>query len=249
MGLTTHAGMTHRLDRATPATSDCSPQRTPHSAIPHQAMSQPAPTTPKDTPYSSLDTTAATPSIAQRCAYLTFQTSGVCYFAGGWLFLIGSILFYPRYTNLYDIAGEGPLIGGWLFLFGCVGFLIGSLIEVKNNRNAHKEGADWLRFIPITTSVSNVIGSILFVYGGVYFLPSYYAENPSLGCYLFIAGCTVFSFAIFVDVPRMIRANQPIFGLWTAVAVFNMAGNILFIVGSYYFLPKFLFVEDVDAAA
>ncbi|KAF0708187.1 hypothetical protein As57867_006407, partial [Aphanomyces stellatus] len=96
---------------------------------------------------------------------------------------------------------------------------------------------------------SNVIGSILFVYGGVYFLPSYYAENPSLGCYLFIAGCTVFSFAIFVDVPRMIRANQPIFGLWTAVAVFNMAGNILFIVGSYYFLPKFLFVEDVDAAA
>ncbi|KAF0708188.1 Aste57867_6424 [Aphanomyces stellatus] len=47
----------------------------------------------------------------------------------------------------------------------------------------------------------------------------------------------------------MIRANQPIFGLWTAVAVFNMAGNILFIVGSYYFLPKFLFVEDVDAAA
>ncbi|ETV98576.1 hypothetical protein H310_08699 [Aphanomyces invadans] len=190
---------------------------------------------------------ATTLSIVDRFVHLTFKSSGVCYLIGGWFFLIGSILFYPRYFTLYGEDGQGPLIGGWLFLFGCIGFLVGSLIEVVNARTAHIGAVDWQRYIPITTAVSNVIGSVCFVYGGVFFLPTYYAEDPALGCYLFVAGCAVFSFAIFADIPRMIRANQPVVGLWTTVAVFNMVGNTLFIVGSYYFLPKFLFVEGDTA--
>ncbi|ETV78100.1 hypothetical protein H257_08306 [Aphanomyces astaci] len=195
----------------------------------------------------TVDTKTSPLSLAARLFHVTFKSSSVCYFICGWLFLIGSILFYPRYYTLYGEDGLGPLIGGWLFVFGCVGFLAGSLFEVFVARAAHVGGSDWQRFIPITTSVSNVIGSVCFVYGGVYFLPSYYAEDPALGCYLFIVGCSVFSFAIFADIPRSLRANQPLVGLWTSVSLFNMIGNILFIVGSYYFLPKFLYVEG-DAA-
>ncbi|KAG9398555.1 hypothetical protein AC1031_014337 [Aphanomyces cochlioides] len=202
----------------------------------------------KDNAYQTIGPESSL-SVAQRLFHVTFKTSGVLYWIGGWLFLFGSILFYPRYANIYDIPGEGALIGGWLFVFGCIMFQSGSLIEVWNARYAHKEGSDFNRFLPMMMAVSNVLGSVCFVYGGVYFLPKYYNENPSLGCYLFIAGCSIFSYAILIDVPRMIREKQAIFGLWTTCAVFNMVGNILFIVGSYYFLPKFLFVEDADLAS
>ncbi|OQR98515.1 hypothetical protein ACHHYP_08438 [Achlya hypogyna] len=182
----------------------------------------------------------ASRTIAEAIGY---YFSGSLYWVGGWCFLAGSILYYPRYANIYDSEGLGAIIGAWLFVVGCITFLVGSCWDVYCARACEGTGA--LRYFPVTCSLINVIGSIQFVIGGVYFVPVVYATAPSAGCYLFITGCSCFIVALLVDLARMLQSGT-LRGQawWYAAAHFNVLGNILFIVGSYYFLPEFLTPTD-----
>ncbi|EQC41507.1 hypothetical protein SDRG_01474 [Saprolegnia diclina VS20] len=191
--------------------------------------------------HSSSDISVAVPRSTLEV--LQYYFSGSLYWIGGWCFLAGSILYYPRYYTLYDIEGEGALIGAWLFVVGCFTFLIGSCWDAYCAKGC--EGTSSLRFFPLICSLWNVVGSVQFVIGGFYFVPVVYATAPSAGCLLFITGCSCFEIALLIDIARMFQVGS-IRGQawWYIAAVFNILGNILFIVGSYYFLPKFLTATD-----
>ncbi|OQS06909.1 hypothetical protein THRCLA_20264 [Thraustotheca clavata] len=174
---------------------------------------------------------------------LMYYFTGGLYFIGGWSFLVGSILYYPGYANIYDIVGEGSLIGAWLFVVGCITFLTGSCVDTFNARLC--EGDDIVAYFPFVCSLTNVIGSVQFLVGAVYFVPVVYATASMVGCYLFITGCSCFVAAILVDVARMLKTGHIMSQIWWFLCcIFNCVGNILFIVGSYYFLPRFLAPEN-----
>ncbi|OQS04107.1 hypothetical protein THRCLA_20974, partial [Thraustotheca clavata] len=134
---------------------------------------------------------------------------------------------------------EGGVIGAWLFVVGCAFFLFASCWEIFTTRLCH--GQNLLPYLPLICSVVNVIGSVQFIVGAVYFVPIVYATGPSVGCYLFITGCSTFLVANLIDFARFVQTGSFLNQIWWHLNFFfNCMGNVWFIVGSYYFLPQFL---------
>jgi hypothetical protein len=187
-------------------------------------------------------------TFLRKTFYYIFQTSGVFFLWGGLLFLVGTVLYYPLFVEYATMAA-------WMYFFGCICFLLGSVIDLVQccvdlllmYRQCVVVNIGHLFLLG--TSLCNVIGSILFVIGGYFFLPAIYAEYPSAGCYLFISGCVIFLIAIFFHLAYVRESkNSRLKVWWYITAVLNSVGNILFITGSYYFLPKFVLVVDVSTA-
>ncbi|EQC26364.1 hypothetical protein SDRG_15849 [Saprolegnia diclina VS20] len=195
-------------------------------------------------------------SWRRKLVFFALETSSVSYWVGGLAFLLGSFFFYPR-------AGSAPgdsWVGAYCYLLGCLAFLCGSCIDSYEARIEHVDGPPGLlRFAPVAASGCNVLGSVQFVVGGVYYLPNYFAIAPTYGSWLFISGCLTFCSAIAVDVARLAtyshasstpvrRRWSQILSPWYLVSLLNLVGNIFFIVGAYSYLPQFVACQDADVA-
>ncbi|OQR92526.1 hypothetical protein ACHHYP_03608 [Achlya hypogyna] len=192
----------------------------------------------------------------RKLIFFALETSSVSYWLGGVAFLLGSLLFYPHSTSL---AGESWW-GSYCYLFGCFTFFWGSCIDSHEARIEHLNGPPGLlRFAPIAASGFNVLGSVQFVLGGVYYMPNYFAMAPTYGSWLFISGCITFCAGIAVDVARLAsyahasstpvrRRWSHILSPWYLVALLNLVGNIFFIVGAYAYMPQFVGVTDAAVA-
>ncbi|OQR81689.1 hypothetical protein THRCLA_11509 [Thraustotheca clavata] len=195
-----------------------------------------------------------TMDLRRKVLFFALETSSVLYWFGGLAFLVGSFFFYPREKS----SPGDSWFGSYLYLFGCTAFLWGSCIDSYEARVEHLNGPPGLlRFAPVASSCFNVFGSIQFVIGAVFYLPTYYSSHPTYGSWLFISGCLAFCCAIFVDVMRLATyshaASTPvrrrwvhILSPWYLVSLLNLVGNIFFIVGAYSYLPKFVAVSNHD---
>eukprot|EP00050_Salpingoeca_kvevrii_P008812 m.305249 g.305249 ORF g.305249 m.305249 type:complete len:290 (-) comp17649_c0_seq1:29-898(-) len=129
--------------------------------------------------------------------------NGALYISASVLFVIGSVLFYPDYTETDE------RLGVWLFVIASVMFLVGSLQDL------HDISASILR---------NRVDQALTSYALLGLSED--MERPQSGPLAMSEGC----FTVLFNQPFHIR--RYIMGIFTI-------GNVLFVLGSCLFFPRF----------
>lgn len=177
-----------------------------------------------------------------------------CFF-GAVLFLAGSIFFYPKYSVLGD--GQGGVFGSWAFVIGCLCFFsVANLDFINMVRFNH--GGIVRRTLRAYNALCYVMASSIFILGSLYFLPTWYPKAPELGCWSFIVGSILFCIAALVDIvficmthddPRVSGFKIGNIVCWGTVgALGTFIGALLFTIGSYYYLPKYIAAADAQEA-
>jgi len=200
----------------------------------------------------------------------------ILYNIGGFTFLVGSICYFPKYSNY--------LLGGWLFTIGSAGFLMADLLEwYTNNRvgcfdneslrkdfeeevGVHMESKDscfgsYQRAENGMNFFFSAFGSTLYLIGSILFIPS--LDEIVLGTEVFIAGSIVIFLSQSWKIYRQGSSNEAepsnksfAFTNYLAdlpalfVDSFAGIGGFFYLIGSVYFLPEYdLDDEDTIRAA
>jgi len=166
---------------------------------------------------------------------------------GGFMFLVGSAFFLPPYSHDLQIFLAGCIIyviGSALYFMVCVFTLVEAFVE--------KGARSWEFF----ENALYLLGSWVFFIGTVFYWPEeahhhavYYVQQCSLAQYfnlfspefegtlLFIAGSVLYAMAAFTNALNQRTSDDLASRLLTVVTTLYMMGSILFIVGSFAFLP------------
>ncbi|KAK1932370.1 hypothetical protein P3T76_012364 [Phytophthora citrophthora] len=169
------------------------------------------------------------------------------YFLGSVLFLFGSIYFYPELSIKWN--GKAGLFASWCFVVGCIMFFAGANLDfIQTIRYNH--GTQLRQVIRAYNALANYMATSIFILGALYFLPSWYPKAPELGCWSFIVGCVLFCSAAIVEIlficlthedPRVSGFRFKNIACWGTVASLGtFFGALFFILGSYYYLPKYI---------
>jgi|UniRef100_K3WCD4 hypothetical protein len=182
-------------------------------------------------------------------------TKVLSYFFGSLLFQLGSIYFYPKYSILW--GGKGGLFGSWAFVIGCVFFMLGTNMDfidtIRNN-----SGTTTRQILNAYNGLMYVMAGVIFELGAVYFLPDWYAKAPSLGCWAFLLGSIQFCLAALGDIAFILITHEDpkqsgiklrnLYCWGTVAALGTFIGALLFILGSWFYLPRFIAQEDTVKA-
>ncbi|EGZ21770.1 hypothetical protein PHYSODRAFT_247361 [Phytophthora sojae] len=171
----------------------------------------------------------------------------VVYFLGSLLFLLGSIYFYPEYSVMWD--GKAGIFGSWAFVVGCIMFFTGANLDfIQTIRYNH--GTQLRQVLRAFNALANYMATSIFLLGALYFLPSWYPKSPELGCWAFIVGCVLFCLAAIVEIlficvthedPRVTGFKIKNVACWgTVAALGTFIGALFFILGSWYYLPRYI---------
>ncbi|KAL3661519.1 hypothetical protein V7S43_013279 [Phytophthora oleae] len=171
----------------------------------------------------------------------------VSYFLGSILFLLGSIYFYPELSIKWD--GNAGVFASWCFVVGCLMFFTGANLDfIQTIRYNH--GTQLRQVIRAYNALANYMATSIFILGALYFLPTWYPKAPELGCWSFIAGCVLFCPAAIVEIlficmthedPRVTGFKIKNIACWgTVAALGTFIGALFFILGSYYYLPRYI---------
>ncbi|ETO74678.1 hypothetical protein F444_09638 [Phytophthora nicotianae P1976] len=171
----------------------------------------------------------------------------LAYFIGSLLFLLGSIFFFPEYSVMWN--GNAGLFGSWDFVIGCICFFTGANLDfIQTIRYNH--GTPLRQVLRAFTALFNYMATSIFILGGLYFLPSWYPKAPELGCWAFIIGCILFCIAAVSDIlficmthedPRVTGFRITNLFCWgTVAALGTFVGALCFIIGSWFYLPKYI---------
>ncbi|KAF4040857.1 YrhK-like protein [Phytophthora infestans] len=171
----------------------------------------------------------------------------VSYFLGSVLFLIGSIYFYPEYSVLWD--GDAGVFASWCYVAGCIMFFTGANLDfVQTIRYNH--GTQLRQVVRAFNSLTNYMASSIFILGALYFLPTWYPKAPELGCWSFFVGCILFCAAAIVDLIFIAVTHEDtratgfkiknIVCWGTIAALGTFIGALFFILGSWYYLPRYI---------
>jgi len=168
--------------------------------------------------------------------------NAVAYKAGGIIFLVGSVLFFPaldRWSNL----------GAWLFLVGSLLYLVVNThdaIEVtrhyremrrRSERTGPTPAVDKLRLEALATG-TYLSGSVLFIIGSLFFLSE--IDWVRGGAWCFIVGSLLFVIGASVNVLQIVQAKTLVtLQLMNLTAVTFVVGSVLFAVASVPYLWRF----------
>ncbi|CAH0493635.1 unnamed protein product [Peronospora farinosa] len=171
----------------------------------------------------------------------------VSYLVGSFLFMIGSIFFYPKYTVLWN--GNGGTFASWCFVLGCILFFVGANLDFIQTIR-HNHGTQLRQVLRAYNALCNYMASVIFNLGALYFLPTWYVKSPELGCWSFFVGCILYCIASIVEILFICTTHEDrwVTGFkirnivcWTSVmAVATFIGSFLFILGSWYYLPRYI---------
>ena len=178
---------------------------------------------------------ALTKDKADLRAHFRWETiNAILYKAGGLVFIVGSILFFPALSAYADI-------GAWTFFFGSLLYLVVTghdLMEVHHHwRQALNLGPDRAREKrqDYTAALSYLAGTLLFTAGSIFFLS--YVEMAILGAWCFVIGSLLFVVGSCVNVLQIIKSNSIItLQLMNLTAVAFVMGSVLFTVASIPYL-------------
>lgn len=145
------------------------------------------------------------------------------YLFGGVVFIIGSLLLFPRFEAYGFLAG-------WVFVSGSLIFLAVSahdFLEVLHYRHDH--GAlDFSRKLELWAAISYVFGGSAFCAGRIMFIAS--ADFVPLGAWFFIFGSAMFLIGASINVAQILDADSLIsLQFLNATAITYIAGSLLFL--------------------
>ncbi|KAL7688883.1 putative YrhK domain-containing protein [Plasmopara halstedii] len=174
----------------------------------------------------------------------------VVYFLGSLLFLLGSIYFYPEYSVMW--SGSAGVFASWCFVIGCIFFTGANLDFIQTIRYNH--GTPLRQVLRAFVALTNYMASSIFNLGALYFLPSWYPKSPELGCWSFFFGSILFSVSAVAEFfficmthedPRLTGFKIKNAFCWDAVAALaTLVGAFLFVLGSWYYLPRYINLVD-----
>lgn len=177
-------------------------------------------------------------------------------FLGSVLFQVGSIYFYPKFSILWD--GKGGLFGAWAFVVGCIFFFLTTNLSFVETIAKNNTGSATHRVLVAYNALMYVMAGVIFLLGSLYFLPDLYAKAPALGCWAFLLGSIQFCLAALGDLafivtthedPRETGVKLANLRCWgTVAALGTFVGAFLFILGSWFYLPRFIAQEDAVLA-
>jgi len=156
--------------------------------------------------------------------------NAVLYKIGGFVFVIGSILFFPRFKAYADF-------GAWTFFFGSLLYLVVTvhdLVEVRQNwrHHRHHDRAKRLEYI---AAASYVWGTVLFTAGSLFFLSR--VGWFTAGAWCFIVGSLLFVLGACINVLQIVQASTLVtLQLMNLTAVTFVIGAVLFTVASIPYL-------------
>ncbi|GAB9467291.1 hypothetical protein Gpo141_00004643 [Globisporangium polare] len=178
------------------------------------------------------------------------------YFFGSLLFQLGSIYFYPKFSILW--SGKGGLFGSWAFVIGCVFFMLGTNMDFVDTIRNNTTGSATHRILVAYNGLMYVMAGVIFELGAVYFLPDWYAKAPSLGCWAFLLGSIQFCLAALGDIAFILTTHEDpkttgiklsnLYCWGTVASLGTFIGALLFILGSWFYLPRFIAQEDTVLA-
>jgi hypothetical protein len=156
--------------------------------------------------------------------------NAVFYKIGGIVFIVGSILFFPRFEAYANI-------GAWTFFIGSLLYLVVTghdLAEVRRYwRTSHHHDRD--KILEYTAAVSYVWGTILFVVGSVFFLS--YVGWFKAGAWCFVFGSLLFVLGACINVLQIVKSDSiTTLQLMNLTAVAFVVGSVLFTVASVPYL-------------
>lgn len=140
------------------------------------------------------------------------------YIIGSWIFLLGTVLYWPRaseWPTIYYI--QGMTLGSYFNLFtpsfeGSMLFILGSAIfgfATFTNALNHRNYEGTLREKQLMTAITTVsmAADMLFIGGSVAFLPDMGCGHGMIrfGAWMFIIGSSFFVLASFLTVYRTLR--------------------------------------------
>ena len=156
--------------------------------------------------------------------------NAVVYKVGGLVFIIGSILFFPRFEAYADI-------GAWTFFVGSLLYLVVTVHDLAEVRRHWRASTvhDRSMIMEWTAASSYVWGTILFTAGSIFFLSA--VGWYTAGAWTFIIGSLLFVLGACINVLQIIQADNRItLQLMNLTAVTFVVGSVLFAVASVPYL-------------
>lgn len=179
---------------------------------------------------------SAAPGQAGR-QFIWETVNAVLYKIGGVVFIIGSILFFPRFEAYADV-------GAWTFFFGSLLYLVVTghdAIEVWRSRSV-SIGRDIRGQLEVIAAGGYLLGTLLFTVGSILFLST--VGLATAGAWCFVLGSLLFLVAASVNVLQIVEASSLLtLQLMNLTAVSFVAGSVLFTVASIPYL------WSIDSAA
>ncbi len=169
--------------------------------------------------------------LGDRRAQFRWETiNAVLYKIGGVIFVIGSILFFPRFAAYADW-------GAWAFFFGSLLYLIVTvhdLVEATGyRRRLGLADRDTRR--EYFAALSYVIGTLLFTFGSVFFLSV--ISWVTIAAWFFVIGSLLFVLGACINVLQITKAADLItLQLMNLTAISFVVGSVLFTVASIPYL-------------
>ena len=152
--------------------------------------------------------------------------NAVLYKIGGIVFIVGSILFFPKFDDYADI-------GAWTFFIGSLLYLVVTghdLTEVRRYWRA-SDHHDRNKILEYIAAASYVWGTILFVVGSVFFLSIVGWFKAGAWCFVF--GSLLFVVAACINILQIVAADSiTTLQLMNLTAVAFVVGSVLFTVAS-----------------
>ncbi len=160
------------------------------------------------------------------------------YKLGGVVFIIGSILFFPKLHTHKDM-------GCWTFFLGSLLYLVVTvhdLVEVHFHwrTTSPHNGKSLLEYV---AAASYVLGTVLFTVGSIFFLSQ--VGWTIVGAWFFVIGSLLFVIGACINVLQIIYSqNLLTLQLLNLTAVAFVVGSVLFTVASVPYLWHFKSAYD-----
>jgi YrhK-like protein len=153
------------------------------------------------------------------------------YLLGGFVFAVGSVLFFPALSAYLDV-GASLFIVGSLFYLLVTGHDLAEVIHYIMTRRVAETIWDKLEFWAALTYVA---GTVLFIFGSVFFLSM--VGLTSAGSWCFIIGSLLFIIAATINVLQSVQAKDLVtLQLMNLTAITFVTGSLLFVVASVPYL-------------
>jgi hypothetical protein len=174
------------------------------------------------------DLTSVSASLKAHSRWETINA--VLYEIGGVVFILGSVLFFPRFKAYADM-------GAWAFFFGSLLYLVVTghdMAEVVRYRRslARRTLASDFELI---ASAAYLVGTILFIVGSIFFLSQ--VGLLIAGAWCFVIGGLLFVLGACINVLQIVKAESlTTLQLMNLTAVSFVVGSVLFTVASVPYL-------------
>ena len=174
------------------------------------------------------DLTSGHPELGNHFRWETINA--ILYKIGGLMFMIGSVLFFPRYEAYANL-------GAWTFFFGSLLYLVVTghdMCEVWHYwRTRQPETTD--KILEFIAATSYLVGTLLFTVGSIFFLSA--LGWIMAGAWCFVIGSVLFVIGACINVLQIIQARSLItLQLMNLTAICFIVGSVLFLVASVPYL-------------